>query len=167
MVPGKENMKLLYAMTIFQKGSFREHQINGYKGSFSFKTYSRKSDLPLVLKFYLKDRKIAEKNIVLKSKETIGEKKRPSINVEKVIVSETDEEISFKLKLTGDLKDVRFVHYDIHPSFGRYSTYRSRSRRRSFATPVFKTYAEGWRTGQVTITFYDGTQVVKEGVLIQ
>ena len=84
-----------------------------------------------------------------------------------IFVSETDEEISFKLKLTGDLKDVRFVHYNIHPSFGRYSTYRSRSRRRSFATPVFKTYAEGWRTGKVTITFYDGTQVVKEGVLIQ
>ena len=167
VTPGKENAELLYAMTVSLKGSFREQQINGYKDSFSFKTYTRKGDLPVVIKFYLKSRKIIEKELVLKNKDTIDENKEPTINVKKVIVSETDEELSFKLQLTGDLEQVRFVHYDIHPSFGRYSTYRSRSRRRSFSTPVFKTYAEGWKTGQVTITLYDGTVIKKEGVLIE
>jgi len=113
------------------------------------------------------NKKIIEKDIVLKNTETIDEKKKPTINVKKIIVFETDEELSFKLKLTGDLGEIRFVHYDIHPSFGRHSTYRSRSRRRSFETPVFKTYAEGWMTGNVTITLYDGTVIVKKGVLIE
>ncbi len=167
LTPSKENMKLLYAVTVSLKGSFREQQINGYKDSFSFKTYTRKTDLPVVIKFYLKDRKIIEKDILLKNKKTIDEKKKPTITVKKVIVNETDEELSFKLKLEGDLDQVRFVHYDIHPSFGRYRTHRSRSRRRSFETPVFKTYAEGWRTGEVTITLFDGTVIKKKGVLIE
>ena len=85
----------------------------------------------------------------------------------KVTVSETDEELSFKLKLSGDLDRVKSVHYDIHPSFGRYATYRSKSRRRSFATPVFTTYAEDWRTGKITITLDDGTVIEKKGVLIK
>ena len=155
------------SMTVSLKGGYREQQIKGYNGSFSFKTYTRKEGLSLVIKFYLKDQTVVLKDLLLKPKDGIDEKKKPVIHVKKVIVSETDEELSFKLQLTGDLDQVRFVHYDIHSSFGRYSTYRSRSRRRSFSTPVYKTFAEGWRTGQVTITLYDGTVIKKKGVIIQ
>ena len=165
--PGNLNLDLLNYVTVSHKHGHREQHINHHNGRFSFKTYTRKEELHLLVRFYLKDRTVVEKDLVLKNKGITDEKKKPIISVKKVIVSETDEELSFKLKLSGDLERVRYVHYDVHPSFGRYATYRSRSRRRSFTTPVFTTYAEGWRTGQITITLYDGTVIKKKGILIK
>ena len=164
--PGKDNKDLVKAFSVSLKGQHHEKYFKRKEGKYSFRTYSRSEELDIIVHFYLNNGDHISHEVTLRPNIIIDEGNSKKIRVEVKTLKSDSEETLFRLKLEGNLKTVKSVHYDIHPSFGRYSTYSSQKRKNNFQTPVYTTYAKGWETGEVTIDFKDGTQVKKKGVTI-
>ncbi|MEE2744188.1 MAG: hypothetical protein VYD54_09790, partial [Bdellovibrionota bacterium] len=164
--PGQENKDLVKAFSVSLKGQHHEKYFKRKEGKYSFRTYSRSEELDIVVHFYLNNGDYLSHEVTLRPNIIIDESNSKKIRVDVMTLKSDSEETLFRLRLEGSLKAVKSVHYDIHPSFGRYSTYSSQKRKNHFQTPVYTTYAKGWETGEVTIDFKDGTQVKKKGVTI-
>ena len=164
--PGKSNRGLIKAVSVSLKARDYEKYFKEKNGKYSFRTYSRSEELDIIIHFYLKNGDHLTHEITLRPNIVIDKDNSKKIRVKVVTLKSDSEETMFRLKLEGGLKNIKSVHYDIHPSFGRYSTYSSRRRKNSFQTPVYTTYAKGWETGEITVNFINGTQIKKKGVTI-
>jgi C1A family cysteine protease len=121
-------------------------------------------------KVFLKNGKVLELNgsVIPGPKKIVFGKKDFKLNVRTLRTRSGLKFILFlEEKREGALGIVKNVIYDTHPTFGKHRFAKGNVLKKGLKSPLYQTFAQGWKTGGAKIKLTDGRTIRLDGIIIQ